>query len=352
MTSIKIVVIIHSPEVLQMVLKSLSEQQVEIVAVATNGVEGFNKVMKYSPDVVLLDLDIPAMDGTRVLKNMLAKKFLPVLVLGSDTQNGQIAINQALKAGAINFIKKPWGICEDRSFASFQTELIDKVLTSMDPLSTEEQLPIVPGTTPTITVDQKHNKSLIVIGTSTGGPRALQTVLTSLPDDFKTPILIVQHMPPGFTKSLAKRLNYLAPIYVKEAQDGEEVKEKTAYIAPGGQHMRVKSIGTKQVIQLTAEPYDYVHRPSVDVLFTSLAKIDQVNKIAVILTGMGKDGREGIIQLKKHDTQSIIISQSKESSIVYGMPKAAVETNLVDYTVPLNQVSHTLVQIVKKLGGS
>ncbi|HEY4601575.1 MAG TPA: chemotaxis-specific protein-glutamate methyltransferase CheB [Cerasibacillus sp.] len=352
MSSIKIVVIIHSPEVLQMVLKSLSERQVEVVAVATNGVEGFNKVIKYSPDIVLLDLEIPAMDGARVLKNMLAKKSLPVIVFGSDTPNGRSAIKQALKTGAMDFIKKPRGELDDATFDCLQTELINKITTSTELLPTEEQIAKISDLSPIMTMEKNRYQSLIVIGTSTGGPRALQTVLTNLPDDFNTPILIVQHMPPGFTKSLAERLNHLSPVHVKEAEDGERIKEKTAYIAPGGKHMTIKQIATKQVIQLSIEPNDHIHRPSVDVLFRSLAHIDQVNKIAVILTGMGKDGKEGIIQLKKHDSQSIIISQSKDSSIVYGMPKAAVETNLVDYTIPLGQVSHTLVQLVKKLGGN
>ena len=352
MTPVKIVLIIHSPEVLQMVLKSLSKQEVEVVTVASNGVEGFNKVMKYSPDVVLLDLDIPAMDGKYVVKNMLAKRFFPIILLGSNTPNGRIAINRALDAGAMNYIKKP--IETNRhTFELFQMELIKHVLSCNEPMLTEKKTDkVILNSATNMKENKKRSHSLIVIGTSTGGPRALQNVLTNLPDDFNTPILIVQHMPQGFTKSLAKRLDHLSPMHVKEAEDGEEIKEQTAYIAPGGQHMAIKSIGTKQIVQLTDEPFDCVHRPSVDVLFTSLAHIEQVNKIAVILTGMGKDGSEGVIQLKKHDAQSIIISQSKDSSTVYGMPKAAIETNLVDYTVPLNQVSHTLVQLVKKLGGN
>lgn len=352
MTSIKVVLIIHSTEVLHMVLKSLSKQEVEVVTVASNGVEGFNKVMTYSPDVVLLDLDIPAMDGKYVVENILAKQFCPIIVLGNDTSNGRIAIEQALDAGAMNYVKKP--IETNRhTFEMFQTELIKHVLSCNESMLKERNTDVAKSNyTPNMKENNKRSQSLIVIGTSTGGPRALQNILTNLPDDFHTPILIVQHMPQGFTRSLAKRLNHLSSIHVKEAEDGEEIKEQTAYIAPGGQHMVIQSIGTKQIVQLTDEPLDCVHRPSVDVLFTSVAHIEKVNKIAVILTGMGKDGSEGIVQLKKHDAQSIIISQSKESSTVYGMPKAAIETNLVDYTVPLNQISRTLVQLVKKFGGN
>lgn len=181
---------------------------------------------------------------------------------------------------------------------------------------------------------------MIGIGTSTGGPRALQQLLTDLPEDFKVPIFIVQHMPPTFTKSLAKRLDALTPFHVKEAEHSEVVQESTVYIAPGDYHMRVEQVGVDYVIKLSKDKPINNHRPSVDALFYSLAELEGIHKIAVILTGMGSDGSNGIRRIKQRDEDAIVIAESEETSIIYGMPKAALNTNLVDKVLPLKKIAN------------
>ena len=191
-----------------------------------------------------------------------------------------------------------------------------------------------------------YKKTLIAIGTSTGGPRALQKVLTDLPDDFSAPILIVQHMPKRFTKSLAERLNTLTAIHVKEAIHGEIIKNHTAYIAPGDYHMKARKQGTSYVIELTKENPLFGFRPAVDMLLDSFITLE-VNKLAVILTGMGSDGSEGIKRLKKSDAKAVVVAEAAETAIVYGMPKAAVGTKCVNHIVPLYEIGKTMDDVVR-----
>lgn len=178
--------------------------------------------------------------------------------------------------------------------------------------------------------DWNHlTNKIILIGTSTGGPGALQTVLTQLPENTTAPIVIVQHMPSGFTKSLANRLNSLSKITVKEAEDGEILQNGTAYIAPGGYHLKMKLSSTKIFVQLDKTTKDCIHCPSVDLLFESATSLKEYGKIVVVMTGMGSDGAKGLIALK-NSGQVKAIAQSRESCIVFGMPKAAIATNLID----------------------
>ena len=190
----------------------------------------------------------------------------------------------------------------------------------------------------------KHSKKIILIGTSTGGPRALQEVITKIPKNVDAPILIVQHMPAGFTKSLATRLDQLSQIHVKEAEQGDILQKGTAYIAPGGFHLKLRKVGSTFAIVLDQnEPPRSGHRPSVDVMFEDVSQYPDFDKVAVIMTGMGYDGSKGLIALKK--TGSIIaIAESAETCIVYGMPKAAVETQLVDEVVDVDVIAQTIMK--------
>ncbi|MEN1966855.1 CheB methylesterase domain-containing protein [Lentibacillus sp. N15] len=194
-------------------------------------------------------------------------------------------------------------------------------------------------------------KTFVAVGTSTGGPRALEKMLTDLPPNFQASLLIVQHMPAGFTKSLAERLNRLTRLHVKEAVHGEVIHPSTAYIAPGNFHMKIQRAGAGYVIELTKEKERNGHRPAVDVLFESLAVLDNVNKIAVILTGMGHDGSQGIIQLKTKDVNTIVIAEAEASAIVYGMPKAALGTNFVDHIRHLHKIGETINGLVNSSRG-
>lgn len=192
-----------------------------------------------------------------------------------------------------------------------------------------------------------YNHAIVAIGTSTGGPRALEQLLKTIPENFPAPIVIVQHMPRGFTKSLAERLNRICTLVVKEATDGEYIKRGHVYLAPGDYHMRVHPFGQQLKIRLSNEAHLLGHRPSVNLLFESLITLSTYRKIVVLLTGMGKDGAEGIIQLKESDPKTVVIAESKETAVIYGMPKAAIDTGYTTDIIQLNNISTTLVAYLK-----
>ncbi|MBS4177102.1 chemotaxis protein CheB [Lederbergia citrea] len=190
--------------------------------------------------------------------------------------------------------------------------------------------------------NHRQQEKIICIGTSTGGPRALQVVLSKLPSGLQAPIVIVQHMPPNFTKSLANRLNSICDINVKEAEDGEILKKGTAYLAPGGKHMEVLQTGREAVVKIIDTLPVNGHRPSVDVLFESISHFKKYEKIAVIMTGMGNDGAAGLIKLKESGNAKAI-AESESSCIVYGMPKAAINTDMVDEIEDLENIAATIL---------
>jgi len=329
-------------------------EKIEVVGIARNGQDALKKIDLLQPDVLTMDIEMPEMDGLQALKILMEKKPLPVIMLSSMTKAGADATLLAMEYGAFDFVGKPSGTIS-LDLHKVRDELVKKVMagaeatvsnlkstdwSGKEPLKTK--IPTVPDPKRPIPF-KKGQKKLIVIGTSTGGPRALQAVLTKMPATTDAPILIVQHMPPGFTKSLAERLNQLCAIEVKEAEHGEIVRQGTAYIAPGGYHMKVKSIGTTLTIYLDEEePPRGGHRPSVDVLFESVS-ITGKDLIAVIMTGMGADGTKGLRQMKRNKNV-IAIAESQQTCIVYGMPKSAIESNLVDDIEDLDHISETIIK--------
>ncbi|WP_019375719.1 protein-glutamate methylesterase/protein-glutamine glutaminase [Virgibacillus halodenitrificans] len=318
-----------------------SDDRISVIGTARNGEDGIKKINQLQPDVVTLDIQMPVMDGMTALQEIMKKSPLPVIMLSSLTSEGTSKTIEAISNGAVDFITKPSGSIS-MDMDKVQAELIKKVVTAA-----EIKLPKVGQfiKQPKITLGSQHQrdlKTIVAIGTSTGGPRALQHVLTKLPGDLPASILIVQHMPAGFTKSLAERLNSLCAIHVKEASDGESLRESTVYIAPGNYHMKVN--GTR--IQLTQDEPVHGHRPAVDTLFNSLAKSRHYNKFAVILTGMGSDGSNGIRSLKREDPNTIVLSEAEDSAVVYGMPFAAVKTKLVDHVIPLQEMGPTISTFV------
>lgn len=328
-----------------------SDIRIKVIATARNGEVGVQKIEELVPDVVTMDIQMPVMDGITTLQQIMHRNPLPVIMLSSSTKDGTDRTVQAMSNGAVDFIMKPSGPISLDIESSAQ-EIITKVINAAEAkVNHSSQLNEGQTSQNTVRKMQPFEKTIVSIGTSTGGPRALQRILMDIPNDFLPPILIVQHMPAEFTKSLAERLDTLTNVHVKEAAHGETIKDRTAYIAPGGLHMRAKNVGDEVIIELTNDALLYRHRPSVDALFKSVADLKQVNKFAVILTGMGNDGAEGIKQLKKADANSVVITESKETSIVYGMPNAAVKTNCVDHVFPLNQIGLSLTNLVRSSMG-
>lgn len=346
MKPIQVIVIDDSAFMRRMISDILeSDQRIKVIATCRNGEEGTQKIKLLSPDVVTLDVEMPIMDGITTLKKIMAEHPLPVVMLSNVTKEGASKTFQAISFGAVDFIPKPSGAIS-LDIDQIKTEIIAKVLAASRVKMEDSIHDTVKETTGFHQINKKPYPTLVAIGTSTGGPRALQTVLTSLPEDYTAPILIVQHMPQGFTKSLADRLNTLVQIQVKEAVHGEIIQEKTAYIAPGNYHMKIRQAGTSFAIELTQEAPLHSHRPSVDVLFHSMAQLQDVNKLAVVLTGMGNDGAEGIKKIREIDSQAIIIAEAEDTAVIYGMPKAAIQTGAVNLVVPLPQIGKTISKLI------
>ncbi|XJZ28517.1 chemotaxis response regulator protein-glutamate methylesterase [Bacillota bacterium Lsc_1132] len=342
----------------------LASDQIEIAGTARNGKDVIKKIKELKPDVVTMDIEMPVLDGIEALKIIMKETPVPVVMLSSATQTGAENTLLAMQYGAVDFIAKPSGPIS-LDLQKIEKKIITKVLEAskanlkgLANQSAEQNL--FPANLPNgsnIELEQPSSprqesmtgelaaKKIICIGTSTGGPRALQAVLTKLPASINAPIVIVQHMPPGFTKSLANRLDSVAEIKVKEAENGEVLQMGTAYIAPGGYHLLVKKKAAGLAVQLEKTELRNGHRPSVDVMFESLSLLDDYAKVAVIMTGMGSDGTKGLIQLAKNGNVKAI-AESEESSIVFGMPKAAISTKLIDEIQHVENIAKTILKYV------
>ncbi|OAB40146.1 chemotaxis response regulator protein-glutamate methylesterase [Paenibacillus glacialis] len=322
----------------------------EVIGTARNGLEAVSMVRELKPDVVTLDIEMPEMNGLEALTIIMEHRPTPILMLSSLTQDGALATITALQNGAVDFISKPSGSV---SFDLFKVkeELIFKIKqASQIPLRnlivnniTVSKVDVGPKGNPQTGFSKKFDQ-ILALGTSTGGPKALDTVITALPANFPYPLLVVQHMPPKFTKSLAERLNRLSRVRVVEAEDNQLVLGGTVYIAPGDYHMTVVQTNGEFRIRLHQEPQVQGHRPSVDVLFDSIAKCKSLKRHFILMTGMGSDGAKGMLAAKAAGAHSTI-AESKETCIVYGMPRSAVELGCVDYTVPVHLITSKILEV-------
>lgn len=323
----------------------MDDQLIEVIATARNGEDALKKLKTLKPDVMTLDVEMPVMDGIATLKRVMKEHPLPVVMISSVTKEGTANTLAAMELGAVDFITKTSGPIS-LDLHKVKAELIEKVklASQVNVVSSKIKKKPVKLEKPIQKEIEKTGKKLIAIGTSTGGPKALQKVLTQLPKGIEAPILIVQHMPSGFTKSLGERLNRLCKISVKEAEDGEVLRNGVAYIAPGGLHMKVEKKGNYLSIKCDETALRRGHRPSVDVLFESIAQMREYEVIAVIMTGMGTDGADGVKALKRN-VNCFVIAESEESSVVFGMPKAAIKTNFVDEVAHLEDISDSIIRV-------
>ncbi|WP_026692470.1 protein-glutamate methylesterase/protein-glutamine glutaminase [Peribacillus kribbensis] len=359
MEKIKVLVVDDSAFMRKFISEMISEdERMEVAGTARNGRDALDKLEKVSPDVITLDVEMPIMDGLSALEHIMAKHPVPCIMLSSTTKEGADNTLTAIAKGAFDFVPKPSGSIS-LDISKVKGLLLEKIAAASQAniriLCKQEFQPEAAGKSHLSAAEFTANpavnpssgaRKIVCIGTSTGGPGALQRVLAKLPGDFETPILIVQHMPKGFTGSLAARLDSLCRITVKEAENGEIIRKGIAYIAPGGFHMKVKKAGRKLAVILDEGETRTGHRPSVDVLFESLSEQTDHHKVAVVMTGMGSDGAKGLIAMKKSGSVRAI-AESSESAVVFGMPKAAIATKCVDRVEHVNDIALALIQAVK-----
>ncbi|MGH9498669.1 MAG: protein-glutamate methylesterase/protein-glutamine glutaminase [Terriglobales bacterium] len=342
-TPVRVLVVDDSALMRKLIPQILAaDRSIEVVGTAMDGNFGLKKIAELKPQVVTLDLEMPGMGGLDMLKEIMRSHRLPVIVVSSHSTEGASITLKALSMGAFDFVAKPSDV--SARMPEIAHELISKVKAAAQSRGIRVS-PVAPAASKPVEkapADSKRRPSRVVaIGISTGGPQALQYLLPQLPKDFPGTILVVQHMPEGFTEMFSRRLDEICAIKVKEAQSGDLLLAGRALICPGSRHLKVKRLPLGDVVVLGDEPRVNGHRPSVDVLFRSVAEEFGNNSVGVIMTGMGEDGAQGLGQLKA--AGAMTIAQNEESCVVYGMPKAAIERGYAVRVVALEALANTLL---------
>ncbi len=346
-SKVKVLVVDDSAFVRRAIIRMFdNSKEISIIDVASDGQMAIELIKKLHPDVVTLDVQMPVLDGISALERIMKECPVPVVMLSSLTGRGGDQTLRALELGAVDFIDKSsaGGVMD---LSNLLNELTSKIMVAaridLKKLHSHvEKIRICPVKQPASTLSDSE---AVFIGISTGGPPALQAILSAIPVAFRVPIFIVQHMPVGFTASLAARLNRTCAISVKEAENDEIALPGTAYVAPGGTHLKVRRSpdNGEIIMSLDLLPSDTLHRPSVDVLFQSAAEFVGDKALAFVLTGMGKDGVAGARAIKEAGGR--VFAESEATSVVFGMPKAVIEAVKVDGVVPLYSVADTMLRM-------
>ena len=322
-----------------------SDENIVVIDTARDGLDALEKIKSLKPDVVTLDVEMPRLDGLSALQRIMKECPTPVIMLSSLTQDGSETTVKALTLGAIDFVGKPSGTIS-LDIHKVQEELVAKVRVASRAVVTNFRSSILPvlqkpvSFSPVLSSGLTPNR-LVVIGSSTGGPNALQQVVPRLPGNLSAAVLIVQHMPPGFTKSLANRLNDTSQLEVCEAQEGDELLSGKAYVAPGGYHMILRS---KTLLGLNQNHPVHSVRPAVDVTLESAVDFYGSRIVAVILTGMGFDGSRGAASVKQAGGKTI--AQNEATCVVYGMPRVVVEMGKADRILPIHNIADEIVAML------
>jgi len=315
---------------------------IEVVGTARDGEDALEQVLRLAPDVVTLDIEMPRLNGLGALRRIMAESPRPVIMLSSLTTEGSSETMQALVLGAVDFVAKP---VNRANVTAVMDELAEKIRSTVHARLPAPYQPGLPAQQPSRAREGKPTRGLlkhdriVLIGSSTGGPRALNTVIPSLPADLRAAVLVVQHMPAGFTRSLAERLDNQSNLRVKEAEPGDRPEVGLVLLAPGGFHMTIDETGT---IGLNKNPPVHGVRPAVDVTLASLVKKYGPAVISVILTGMGNDGTNGSALV--HNAGGRVIAEDASTCVVYGMPRSVVEAGIVDEVVPLPEIARAITQ--------
>ena len=343
---LRVVVIDDSAYVRKVVREILSRSPfVEVVGTARDGLEALDLVERLDPDVVTCDLIMPELDGVGFVREQMQRRPVPIIIMSIANETAEAALT-ALDAGAIDFVQKPTALASEKIF-EVSTELIEKVKAAgAISLNRMPVPPVVPvAVTPGTKVSGNHSVDLVVIGISTGGPQALKRLIPQFPKDFPAPIVMVMHMPIGYTEMYAAKLNEQSTLEVREAAAGDEIKAGRVLLAPAGRHITfIQEANGKIVTHLDARPFNTLHKPSVDVLFQSAAEVYGNRVLGVVMTGMGSDGKQGAAWIKSQG--GLIFTEAESSCVVYGMPSVVVEAGLSDQSVALEDMAHAIMEVV------
>jgi len=346
---IKVLVVDDSAYVRKVIKKMLSTSPfIEVVGIAHDGEDALEQVAKHNPDVVTLDLIMPGIDGIEFIRQQMLRKVIPIVIVSIADEGGKKVLD-ALDAGAVDFIHKPTALATDKIF-EIQDDLIQKVKKAAK-LPLNPYPPALNSFTPDVKPSVSINPSttprfdIVLIGISTGGPQALTYLIPQFPENFPVPIAVVLHMPKGYTKLYAERLNHYCSLDVIEAHTGDLVCPGRVLIATAGYHLAFDRNREGQVVaKQQSKPFDLPHRPSVDVLFQSGAQVYGDRTLGVVMTGMGSDGKQGSAQIKSHG--GMIITESESSCVVYGMPRSVVEGGLSDRSVSLKSMADAINELL------
>lgn len=336
-----------------------SDPGIKVIAVAKDGKEGLEKIINLKPDIVTLDIDMPGMDGLTVLKLLMEQMPIPVLIVSSLTTESAIATIKAFELGAVDFISKDLSV-SSANIKKIKDELIDKVkliarsrliqtrfrMRRLAQASTQKKTTAVPKARRVTFESIMLNLQAVLIGISTGGPQALLKMIPQIPKDFPLGIAIAQHMPPKFTRTLADRINAHSKLLVKEAENGESLEPGKILIAPGGKQMTFVNNNQHNIsIKISDEPSNILYKPSIDLMMTSAANTFKAPLLGIIMTGMGKDGIQGLKHIRARE--GFVIAQDEDSCIVYGMPKAACDAGIVDASLSLDEITTAFKQLTE-----
>ena len=345
---LRVLVIDDSAYVRKVVREILSRSPfIEVVGTARDGLEALDLVEQLEPDVVTCDLIMPELDGVGFVREQMKRRPLPIIIMSIANETAEAALT-ALDAGAIDFVQKPTALASEKIF-EVSTELIEKVKAAgniaLNRLPTAREPSITAMREPVTKVSGSHVVDAVVIGISTGGPQALKRLIPQLPEDFPVPVVMVMHMPVGYTEMYAAKLNELSHLEVSEAAEGDDVKPGRVLLAPAGRHLSFKRNGGGEVvIHLDARPFNTLHRPSVDVLFQSAAEVYGSRVLGVVMTGMGSDGKQGAAWIKAQG--GLIFTEAESSCVVSGMPSVVKEAGLSDQSAALEDMARAIMEVV------
>jgi two-component system chemotaxis response regulator CheB len=320
---------------------------VEVVGAARDGREALDLVEELNPDVITCDLNMPELDGVGFVREQMQRRPLPIIIMSVANETAEAALT-ALDAGAVDFVQKPTALASEKIF-DVSTELIEKVKAAghiaLSRIAAVPPPAAVPASEPVMSITGNHSVDIVVLGISTGGPQALKRLIPQLPANFPVPVLMVMHMPVGYTEMYAAKLNELSNLEVREAAEGDEVIPGRVLLAPAGRHLTVKRGSSGKIVtHLDAKPFGTLHRPSVDVMFQSAAEVYGNRILGVVMTGMGSDGKQGAAWIKSQG--GLVFTEAESSCVVYGMPCVVVEAGLSDKTVALEDMPRAIMEVV------